>query len=275
MKGLIKKLLREGLVKEEEYFDTTLPDDVKRQSSEYVGRGVTWYGDPNQMIVINKNYVDGMFGNIYDHEKLAFVTDLIETHDENVEFECSYAMGSMIDFTDIREHQEAEVGDRFMTDYDGVDAPASIGDDDLDNYIGSEELDDTELMSMESWDDLVLYKLLNDNKFFLVYGKSVDYLKGLIANVNKENLAAGEDELSENDMEYISAFIEVETNLYNAVRNGDGDMNTFRIQLRDGHHRVMGSIAAGENYICVNLERDDLKRFAEQIDSLNYVNKVN
>ena len=42
-------------------------------------------------------------------------------------------------------------------------------------------------------------------------------------------------------------------------------MGEFRIQLRDGHHRVMGAIEAGEQYICVNLDKDDVKKFADRI----------
>jgi hypothetical protein len=136
MKSYIKKLLREfasGL--NEDYFDATLPDNIKRLSNRYIGRGVTWYGDPNQMIVIHKDYVDGMWGNIYDSDKLNYVVE----------------------------------------------------------------------------------------------------------------------------------FIDMEESLKYTVDNEFGNIGDFRIQLRDGHHRVMGAIEAGENYICVNLDKDDVKLYADKI----------
>ena len=36
----------------ESYFNAKLPKDIKRRSSKYEGRGVIWYGDPDQMIVM-------------------------------------------------------------------------------------------------------------------------------------------------------------------------------------------------------------------------------
>jgi len=90
----IQKIIKEETInylREEDYFDTTLPDNVKELSNRYVGRGVVWYGDPHQMIVIHKDFVDGMFGNIYDHDKLQYVEDMIRHSDDYVEFECSYA----------------------------------------------------------------------------------------------------------------------------------------------------------------------------------------
>lgn len=250
----IRKLLREGLNRliEEDYFNVTLPDNIKRLSKRYIGRGVTWYGDPEQMIVIHKDYVDGMWGNIYDMDKFNYVVELIQNSEDNVEFECSYAMGSMTTFTDIKEEQEANYNGRFEIDYEGKNRPASTGDDGLDVYVGNEDYMDEEYGL--SSDEVI--KFFDKNKFSMVeFGKSVDDLK-------REFMSLDYDE----DDEYaFNEFIEMEVALKEVVDNELGDIGDFRIQLRDGHHRVMGAIEAGERYVCVNLDKDDIKRFGDKI----------
>lgn len=44
----------------ENYFTPTIDEDVKKLSNRYIGRNVTWYGDPDQMIVVNKEQIEGM-----------------------------------------------------------------------------------------------------------------------------------------------------------------------------------------------------------------------
>jgi len=253
MRGYINKLLRESINRlVEDYFDVTLPDNIKRLSNRYVGRGVTWYGDPNQMIVIHKDYVDGMWGNIYDMDKFNHVVEMIRDGEDNVEFECSYAMGNVIGLVDVKEHQEAVYSGRFEIDYEGVTKAASTGDDVLDVYIGNEDYIDEEYgPSSEE-----VSNFFKKNKYALVEGgKSVDNLKREFLNLDYDE-----------DDEYIfDEFIELETSLKDVVDGELGDLGDFRIQLRDGHHRVMGAIEAGERYVCINLDKDDINKYADKI----------
>jgi hypothetical protein len=53
---------------EEQYFKPKLDADVKANSSRYEGRNVVWYGSIGNMIVLTRDEVDGMTGNIYDEE---------------------------------------------------------------------------------------------------------------------------------------------------------------------------------------------------------------
>lgn len=255
-------------------FSPTIPDRVKDNSNRYVGRAVTWYGDPQQMIVVHKDYVDGMFGNIYNYEKMENLVDLIRNHEDNVEIECTYAHISGIDFTDVLEQQQSHKNGDFERDYEGTRNMASIGDEELDDYIGSDELDDSELMQYENYDEYDLYELLNNNRFYLVYGKTDDYIKSLVSNLNTKNIEEIGEPLTERDYEYLKTFMEIEHRIANAVRDEDGDINTYRIQLRDGHHRVMGAIEAGENHICVNLDKESIQEYGDIINNLNYINKV-
>jgi len=46
-----------------------------------------------------------------------------------------------------------------------------------------------------------------------------------------------------------------------AKESSSGDLGKFTVQLRDGHHRVMGAIKAGEEFVCLNLAKDDIDTF--------------
>ncbi len=257
----LRKIINEEIrnfVKEEEYFDTKLPDDVKKHSNRYVGRNVIWYGDPYQMIVVPAEDIHGMWGNIYDSEKLQFVVDLIRDSEDYVEFECSYAIGGVVDIMDIVEHQEASFSDRFGVDYDGHERPYSIDDEELDGYLGNPEyIDDNALVGWKEINDFYA-----SHKFDIVDGKKTkESLLQLFEQLKTDN----DLEYDEHDYESFEMFIDLEERLANAINDGDGDLNRFAIQLRDGHHRVMGAIKAGENYVCVNLEKDQIEKYSEYI----------
>jgi len=254
LKNIINEEIR-NFVTEEEFFDPTLPDDIKRLSKKFVGKNVIWYGDPDQMIVIPAEDVHGMSGNIYDYEKLQFVVDLILESPELVEFECSYGIGSVVTLIDIREHQEAEVQDRFMIDQDGHDRPYSTGDNELDKYIGTEDMSDQEFVYMITSDPNIL-KFFDEHKYDLVNGKETE-----------ESLTQKFNELNpdEDDFTAFEEFLSLEVELAEAFRNQTGDIGVFKLQLRDGHHRVMGAIKAGEDYVCANLAKEQLGKFDKYI----------
>ena len=63
------------------------------------------------------------------------------------------------------------------------------------------------------------------------------------------------------DFEALQQFLEYEDKVREAVQNQEGDIGTFIVQLRDGHHRVMGSIKAGEQKVCVNLDKESLEKY--------------
>jgi hypothetical protein len=282
MKNFIQKILRENLIKEyyddeddyddedgEKYFNTTIDDDVKRNSSKYTGRYVDWYGNPDEMIYIHKNYVDGQFGNIYDDKKLNFLTKLIRNHDENIEIETSYGHGDVIRIQDIIEQQEAYKDGRFSTDYDGQDEPMSIGDDDLDDYLGSDTLEDAEVIYSFP-DEVDIYEYANDNRFSIINGKtSGEFLAGMF-----NQLGINESNLTEADKEFLSEFFEAEKRVLDNIENGHGDINSFRVQLRDGHHRVNAAINAGEDYVALDLGDNGISKYGEYIKNLPYVGRV-
>lgn len=262
----IRNIIREtfNILSEEEYFSNKLSDDIKENSAEYIGRQVTWYGDPSQMIVVNKNQIEGMWGNIYDSDKMDFLTNLIKSSEENVELECSYAYGSVVNFQEIKEHQIANFNNRFEIDYDGIKEPYSIGDADLDEYIGNETyIPDENYTSLTEVDDFFI-----ENKFSLIENtKSLEQLKKEFYDLERDS--DGEDFKEEKDYNTFNEFIDIETKIKRAIENEDGDLGSFIVQLRDGHHRIMSAIAAGEDKVCVNLVKEDIEKYK------GYYTKVN
>lgn len=234
---------------EDQHFNAKLPNGIKRRSNRYVGRGVTWYGDPDQMIVISSQDVFGRYGNIYDSDKLEYVAELIQNSPENVEFECSYGFGTLVTFGTIIEEQESYQSGNFETDYDGKETPSSTGDEDLDKYVGTENFDEIPFAYNVSGEILEFF---TKYKFSIIeQTMTVDELKNIFGNFSPD----------EDEIDAFEVFIDYEQKLKLAQDNGEGDFGRFMVQLRDGHHRVMGAIEAGERWVCVNLAKEDMAEF--------------
>jgi hypothetical protein len=63
-------------------------------------------------------------------------------------------------------------------------------------------------------------------------------------------------EVDEEDMEEYELYKELEEELADIIKNNHGDIGRKIYQLRDGNHRTLGSIAAGERFIGLNVIRD-------------------
>lgn len=268
MKKTNKQLLFERMhsiggmpIKEGDYFNEKLPDEQKRGTNMYVGRGVTWYGEPAQMIVVRADQVEGMWGNIYDDAKLNEVVNMIRYSEDNVEFECSYGIGGVINLTDIIEEQQAVKRDSFIIDYDGKEEPASFNDEELDDYVGSEYIDDSDIYF--NLEDADMTDFMEKYRFQLAQGKMNEQ-----AIIDRYNQELGELASVEENKEDLALYIDIEKRVKDAIQNQEGDIGKFMVQLRDGHHRVMGAIKAGEQYVCMNLAKDDVGKFSQ------YINRV-
>lgn len=251
MRHLIKNLLREGLLKED-YFNWELPTRVKKLSTRVELKQVTWYGNPEQMIILRADEVHGMWGNIYDNNKLDYVVNMIKSGDEDrkPEFECSYGMGNVISIIDIEEEQRAFHGGHFESEYE-KDRPASTGDEELDEYIGTEEITDLDFVS-DNVSNPDIIKFFDKHKLSIVFGEATpDELMERLGLLNPD----------EEELEAIEEFIRLGVEIKKAMDTNQGDFNKFMVQLRDGHHRVMGAIKAGETHVCVNLAKDDIEHF--------------
>ncbi len=243
------------------FFTAKLSEDDKRHNVKEVGKNITWYGDPNQMIIVPKESVEYMSGNQFNTKKLFFLRALIETtayEGGNVEIECDYAACVVLDIQDILEEQTAYYNDEFMEIYDGKESPASTGDEDLDSYIGNEDyIDDT---YSDASDDVL--EFMNEHKLALTLTYN---------NLTREDLVEKYKALStedEDDDSYFQEYLEYETNILEAKNNKDGDFGKLNVQIRNGNHRALTAIATGEDFICVNLVKEDIIKYK------GYYNKV-
>jgi len=263
----IRKIIREVILKEyyedeeeygddehymedegEQYFTPTISNEIKGWSHKYEGRNVVWYGDPDQMIVIHKDQIEGMFGNIYDPAKMRYIVKLISDYPEKIELECSYGIGGIIDIIDIKEEQNAVAEDRFDSDYDGKIEAASTGSEELDQYAGKniEDMDFAYSVGPEA------LEFFENHKFDVIGERYTP------EQLKEGFMAIGPDE---DEVEAFGEFINLEIALKSAKVNEEGDFNKFVVQLRDGHHRIMGAIKAGEEYVCLNLAKEDIPKF--------------
>lgn len=247
---MIRQWLREKLevILRESYFSPTLPDDVKELSQVAYGRNVVWYGDEDQMIMLLPDEVYGMWGNIYNPEKMDELVDMILNYPEPIEIECSYGLGHLIHLVGIHEEQTSYHNGSFQTDYDGKDNPASTGDKELDIYIGIEYLND--IFDTQN-DKLIIF--FNKNRMSVANNyKTPQQLMNEFKQLPIDD---------ESDVEAMSEFIDYEVNLKHAQDTNQGDFNKFMVQLRDGHHRVMAAIKAGEPKVFVNLSKGDIEKY--------------
>lgn len=261
----IKKIVHKKLLLEYEtnHFNPILPDKIKENSARYEGRNVIWYGTYGKMVVIHKDDVYGMWGNVYDNEKFNELVNLITNYPEKVELETSYGIGDVVTLTNVMEEQHSTLIDRFEIDYEGQKEAVSTGNEELDKYLGSEDIDDIVFDYLEGKElDDEVYKFIDKNRFFLYNKKKttneiINEFKLLIEN-NKELMS---NEEVEDSKEAFESFLNYEKEIIEAVNDNWGDLGDFRVQLRDGHHRVMAAIESGEEYICVDLTDETIKDY--------------
>ena len=237
-------------------FSEKLSDDDKMGTAMFSGRNVDWYGDPESMIVIHKDDVYSRVDNIFYPKKLENLENLIRNSEDNVEILCSYGMGEIITFDDITEQQTAFKNDRFYQEY-SWDTPMSLGDEDLDNYVGDESYSLDEVY----FDDEELKEFLEENVYS--FEDDIDELRDTFKNMaikfaedhpDNEPDMYDEGELAEEWFDHADEhiFSKIEE-IQNVIKNKGGDLGRFVVQLRDSNHRIQGAINAGEEYVCIEL----------------------
>jgi hypothetical protein len=228
-------------------FKRKIDKEVKKRSAKFEGKNIIWYGEKGHMAVVPIGYIEEMEGNIFYEDKLKQLNNLITYSDKKVQLQTSYGFAHQVDFTSILETQNSYYSGRFEIDYGGMQEPYTIGDSDLDKYIGSDE--PIEDLLFDDWD---IYSLLLKHKFDIVYNKMTEQqLIDVIKNAIQE---AGES-----DDESITEYILYQKNIKDAIDSEHGDIGAVYIQLRDGHHRARAAIQAGERYICVDLSDEHLE----------------
>lgn len=129
----------------EELYPESARGEIKaRKRDLYYGRNVIWAGDHGRMIRVSPENIEHIWGNIFDADQLAAIVAGIRDADDRVIFYAPYGEVSFVEIQDIKESIEAFA----HGDDDGMDAPLSTGDEDLDKWI----LDREEFIDDLIWD---------------------------------------------------------------------------------------------------------------------------
>lgn len=214
------------------------------------GRNVGWEVKTKQAIGIDSDllpYVRSLDGNIFDYKKLKDMFRIVSNARQNnqyVVFEPAYCLIEIIDMGDIKEAFE------YAEDPD--DVSLTTGDDNVDNFLKSEE-------SWISDNMFVLDDIKDIERFFEEY-KELEQ-DDFIAWANTElSWQFREDDLIE-DME---TWEKLQEDIQYATENETGDIGKLDIQLRDGHHRFWGAVSAGEPLIWWHMEEslaDEVQKY--------------
>lgn len=235
-----KIYIKEGILSEEEYFTAQLSDEQKRGTKSYRTGGVIWYGTPGRMVVVDVDRVYSREDNIFDSDKLEYVRDMIRNSNEPVEFLCSYGFLEKVDFEDILESQS---DDSYGKTY-------SIGDNELDRYIG-----DSDFISDEINSDSDILDILEEHKFEIAFSKITE--DQFIEFVGEELYGEFEYEIDQ--------FLEYEDDLKKAIDSQSGDLGNLMVKIRDGNHRIIGAKMAGAREVCIDITEDSLIQYKEEI----------
>lgn len=246
LREFVRKTLIEGLNEKEEWFsDVEDPDGEFEEwfyqppsqqeidlHKHYQEGGVVWLGDEGSMLRVHKSQVDAMEDNIFDPEKVAAFAREIRNNAPIY----TYAPIGAVWTLRIGEVQES---------LENEDGKYTTGNEDLDEYL----TDPSEYIG-------------------LYYDEGVEVLKKGLEQSQKDFIEENRDEdhhqeISDLDeqwidewKEYVSAYqhiVKMEKLKQEAAKKSWGDVNSIRVQIRDGNHRTFGAIKAGEKWIWVSV----------------------
>jgi len=229
----IEELADSGDGEFEDYFPQSAAGEIKPfPRNTYYGTDVIWDGMHGQTVRVYPEYMTEIEGNIFDADKLAAVRDGIREAEDRVVFTAPYGTVSVVTLQDVKESIEANArGD------ESLDRPLTTGDDELDEFL----VDPEDALSGYSVNDLAPYQA--DPK------------------------AAADD-----NMEYeVELLNDLQERLEEAVNFDEGDLGTITYTVRDGNHRAFGAILAGEPFIWMMVEDNqlqDLKDYPDDADSI-------
>jgi len=112
------------------YYPETAAGDyeVHNKADLYYVRNVIWDGVEGKMVRAYPDYIQHIWGNIFDEDKLAAIIGGINEAEEKVIFTAPYGTANKIGLIDVKESIE-------YSEDEGLDRPYTTGDEELDRYL--------------------------------------------------------------------------------------------------------------------------------------------
>jgi hypothetical protein len=125
----VEEIAGEGYGELFDYYPKTAAGEIDEHDGDfYYGRNVIWAGDQGRMVRADPDYLQHVWGNIFDPDKLAAIVSGIEEADERLVFVAPYGTASKIDLQSVKESHE-------YAEDEGLDRPYTTGDEELDRYL--------------------------------------------------------------------------------------------------------------------------------------------
>jgi hypothetical protein len=116
----------------EDYFPESASGELEDEQDQYFVRDVVWIGDKGKMVRADPDYMQHIWGNIFDENKVAAVAMAVRQHPKRIYFYAPYGTASRIDLQAVKESIE-------YAEDEGLDRPYTTGDDELDEYLADPE----------------------------------------------------------------------------------------------------------------------------------------
>lgn len=119
----------EGYGELSDYYPKTAAGEIDEHDGDfYYGRNVVWAGEQGRMVRADPDYLQHIWGNIFDPDKLAAIVSGIEEADDRLVFVAPYGTVGRIGLQDVKESHE-------YAEDEGLDRPYTTGNDELDRYL--------------------------------------------------------------------------------------------------------------------------------------------
>lgn len=231
----------------EEFYQPTLPEDEKINRPKYSGKNVTWYGMAGMSIVVPIENVYSREGNVFNDDKTAYLTELLENYPDKIELTPGFVTVHVSNIEYVKELQQYKA--------DGDPSLDTTGDESLDEYAGLyEDYEFEEYFGLDSDYDYIVTLL---NETHLKLGKKEVMLDDFI---NKVKVLVNENGGDFDEIESaINLYLEMEEGIMDAIENKEGTLGELLFQMRDGNHRFQAAKAVGETEMLVIIEDNELQ----------------
>lgn len=227
-------------------FEPEVNPDSKNDAAIYKTNFIIWYGTKGKSVIAPIEMFDSTEGNIYVNGKVDRLVELIKNSDEPIELETAYCIPYKLDVVMMSEILGSNRREEY--EYEYINKKVTTGNSDLDDYISYfNDVDDT--MKIFEYIDHEYIPIMDKYHMRIALGSSTvqEFKAELVSFVRNNGLDVSEAR------EFYEYVITTEHELFEAIKENQGDLNTIRLQLRDGNHRYQACKKLGMSYYMSDL----------------------